>query len=195
MSNARVNALNGKSLPTTNTKTFGHTISDRQTDPNIMQTTFVPTTVDGSLITMQQFDYLLTNNAKTADAGTTPAIPSGDTSFFVTPDLTLENFKHYQFNAKITLVLRPTTSTDYKCGCWNLVAAAKDTSLLGDEGYVLTSISSDSGIESFVPNSAIALSITSNKFKILVTPIDDISYSADMLVDLKIISSPYSHTA
>ena len=195
MNNARINTLNGKSLPVTNIKTFGQTISDRQTDPNIIQTTFVPDTVDGTMTTMQQFNFSLLKSIKTVDAGITPAVEANSTSFYLIPELTLESHKHYQFKCEITLILRPVDSTTYKSGYWEISAAAKDTTFIGEEGYVLTTTSSDNGIETYVPNSAITLSITGNKFKISIVPIDDIAYSADLFVNVKIKSCTYSHAA
>lgn len=194
MSNARINSLNGKPVNTTNNKTFGHTISDKQTDPNVIQTTFMPGTVDGESVTTQQFEFLLGNSIKTSDAGITPAIMASETILNLVPDLTLATHKHYQLHAKITLILRPIDDTAYKCGFWVITGAARDTTLLGDNGYVLTQITSDNGIDAYVPNTAITLSIVSNKFKILVAPIDNIIYSADLFVDVTIIASSYSFT-
>lgn len=193
MSNARINTLNGKPIISTNAKTFGQTLVDRQTDPNIIQSTFVPPTVDGSAVTLQQFEYLLGISFKTEDTGTTPAVASAATTLYLVPDLTLTVNKHYQLTATISVILRPTTDSSYKCGIWTLTAAARDTALLGVEGYVLTPISVDDGMATYVPDNAITLSITSNMFKVLVTPVANITYSADLLVNAKIIASSYSN--
>ncbi len=195
MSNARINGFNGKPLISSNNKTFGITLTDRQTDPNVIQTTFIQPTVDNTTASFQQFEYLLGNSIKSADAGITPAVASGATTLNLVPDLTLASNKHYQFTATITLIIRPTDVSTYKSGIWTLTAAAKDTSLLGAEGYLLTPISIDNGMATYIPDSAITLSIATNKFKILATPIADIAYSADMLINAKIIASPYSNTA
>lgn len=195
MSNARIYGLNGKPAITSNNKTFGTTLVDRQTDPNTIQTTFIPPTVDGSVATIQSFEYILGNSIKSGDAGVTPAVATSATTLFVSPDLTLASNKHYQLTATISIILRPTDASTYKSGIWTLTAAAKDTALLGAEGYSLTPVSVDNGMATYIPDVAITLTIASSKFKILATPIANISYSADLLINGKIIVSPYSNTA
>jgi hypothetical protein len=197
MSNARIHTFNGQPTITFNNKTFGQTISDREIDPNLIQTTSIPAIVDGIKTTIQISQYVLGIGLKTPDTGTTPAVLGSDTTLFVKPDLILTQNKFYQISATITLILRTSTEiAEYHSGCWTLTAAVKDNTLLGVEGYVLTSITSDHGIESYIPNSAITLSISpDNQLTFMVMPVFDIVYSADLLVDTKITSTYYSTTA
>lgn len=189
MSEGRINTLNGKH---TDVKTFGTTLSDKQTDPNIIQRTSIPPIIDGTERRIQTYNFILGSSIKTTDEGTTPAIQTGATTLFVVPNITLTTGKHYQLDALVTLVLRPTTVSNYRCGTWRATGSARDKSMFTSRNSTITVMSNDPNISQYVPTSAITIIVESDKFKILYIPIATISYSADILVDLKITASYYS---
>lgn len=195
MSTGRIYSLNGNPATASNIKTFGQTISDRQSDPNVSQITYIQPTVDGSTTSLQKYSYLISTSLKSPNAGTTPAAATGSNTLVANPDLKLVTNKYYQFSANLTLILRPTNSSSYITGTWTISGAARNSTLIGTQQYQLTTVSVDSGMSTYVPNSAIVLRITSNKFKIVITPIANISYSADLLADSTITASSYSNTA
>ena len=165
MNNARINTLNGKPLAS-NDKTFGSTLSDRQTDPNILQTTVIPSAIGGISSSLQQYRYLMTNSLTTPGDGITPAITVDANNFFITLDLSLIKTKYYQLSAEITIILRPINNTTYYCGHWLLTSAAKDSALFGSSQYTITTITTDDLLSNYISNSSIILSIESNKEQI-----------------------------
>jgi|SaaInlStandDraft_4_1057021.scaffolds.fasta_scaffold09448_3 hypothetical protein len=186
MSNSRIFTTDGKS--TSGTKYFGMTVKDRQstTTPNMTQLTVIPASD-----TIQNHKFLLGGNETTADSGTTPALAAAATTT-LTPDLTLLSTRCYQFSAYITMVLQTADGT-FLSGHYLLTTAARGTSMIGSgAGYRLDTISSESGIDAFVDETAITLGVSGNKFVITVTATVDIDFSIDLLADITINSAIFT---
>ncbi len=188
---ARINSYNGQINSSTLKKSFGQTLIDRSVSPNILQTSVYPTNVDTAMSSIQNYNFILNANAISVTRGSIPALAANSTLSIV-PDLTLTSGKHYQFTTNLTIILRASNETTYISGYYTISGAAKDTSLLGNTGYMITSISKNTNMDTYIPNSAISLSITSNKFQISVTPITTILFSIDLLANTTITSSIYS---
>lgn len=191
LGSSRINNFYGQTNSDTNAKTFGQTISDRHTVPNKLQTTIVPLNVDSSVASIQNINFILNNSVKSDSMGSVPAVPASS-SLTITPDLTLSSNNYYQFAAHLTIILRPTNSSTYVCGNYTVYGAARNNALIGSTGYSVSAITKDSSMDTYVPTSAISLTIVSNKFTINMTPIANVSYSADMLANINITSTIYS---
>ncbi len=185
-SNSRILTTDGKS--TSGAKHFGLTVKDRQstTTPNMTQLTIIPATD-----TVQNNRFILGTRAVTADAGVTPALATSAT-LTITPDLTLISTRFYQFNAYLTVILQ-TASNTYLTGHYLLTSAAKGTTMIGGGGgYRLDTICSESGIDSYLDETAITLDITSDNFVITLTANQNISFSVDMMADITVNSGKFS---
>lgn len=183
-SNSRILTTDGKS--TGGVKRFGLTVKDRQsvTTPNMTQLTILP-----AQDTVQNHRFIIG-----ATASGTPAIAANGT-LTVTPDLTLVSSRFYQFSAYLTVILQvgTTLSPNYISGHYLLTSATKGTTMIGGGGgYRLDTICSESGIDSYLDETSITLSITSSKFVVTITPTQDITSSVDMMVDATINSGKFT---
>lgn len=185
-SNSRILTTDGKS--TNGAKHFGLTVKDRQScaTPNMTQLTIIPATD-----TVQNHKFILGAQAVSLDAGVTPAVALGDT-VTVSPDLTLVSTRFYQFSAYLTVILQTAAST-YLTGHYLLTSAAKGDAMIGaGGGYRLDNICSEDGIDLFLNECAITLSIVSSKFVITLTPVQDVSLSVDVMADFTINSGKFT---
>lgn len=175
-------------------KTFGMTVKDRVdvTHPNMTQLTMIPPSSD---TTVQNHKFILAKSLIGTGVGTAAALgllSSSATVLTLTPNLTLDVARFYQFQAYVTLVLQ-TQNNQFYSGHYVISSAAKGPNLIGSNGgYRLDTITSDSGIDQFIPETGITLSILDNKFSISFTPSDDIEISTDVIVDIRINSSGFS---
>lgn len=176
-SNSRILTTDGKS--TNGSKHFGLTVKDRQstTTPNMTQLTIIPSTD-----TIQNHRFIL---------GTTNGQTLANTTLSVTPDMTLLSTRFYQFHAYLTVILHD--SGNYFTGHYLITSAAKGTSIIGGSGgYRLDNICSEDGIDTFLSETAITLSVVGNKFVVSVTPTTDVSDSVDIMLDAVINSGLYT---
>jgi hypothetical protein len=186
MSNSRILTTDGKS--TAGVKHFGLTVKDRvsSTTPNMTQLTILPASD-----TIQTHRFIQGENVTTIDAGVTPAL-AGTETLRVIPDLTLDSTRMYQFNAYVTVVLQTTPGT-YLTGHYLLTSASKGSVMIGGgNGYRLDNICSESGIDLLLDEFGISLDINSNKWRITLTAVDDITTSVDVVADITVNSFKFS---
>jgi hypothetical protein len=183
MNNRRTISYFGKENSSNNNPRFGLTLQDGNSTPNIIQKTIIPATVDGTIDTLQTYNFLINASDNTGS----PAVATAGT-LSITVDLTLSSTRYYQFNAILTIIVQ-SPSTTYNGGHYIITGASKGTTLIGSNGYTINVISKDIDTDSFVPPENITLSISGNKFIITITAASDISSSLDMLADIKINSA------
>jgi hypothetical protein len=193
-SNARIFTTDGKSLD--GAKTFGITVSDRQTVPNLSQLTFVPA---GSS-TLQNHRFVI-GGSLTGDDSSQPtnhvssAIGNdgaANTNITAIPNLTLDTKRFYQFSAHLTIVIQPTSGT-FVSGTYVLTSAAKGVGLIGaGYGYRLDTICSETTMDTYINESCIVLDVNSSKFRIQITPITSVDFSIDIMTDVTINSALFS---
>lgn len=185
MSNSRIQKTFGKD------GNFGQTLADRQSTPNLLQTTIAPANVDNIPTTIQQHNFIFNITAFSLDGGTT-AILSSASTLNIPIDLVLTASRYYQITAFITITLRPIVidNETYVCGNYSIVGSSKGISLVGTCVGVLTN--SDPTFSTYI--STVDLTIDGeNKFNIDVTTnATDIAYSYDILINTTITSSSYS---
>lgn len=193
-SNARIFTTDGKSSG--GSKTFGTTVSDRQTVPNLSQLTFVPA---GSS-TLQNHHFVI-GGSLTGDDTSKPADNSSSaigndgaahTNITAIPDLTLDTRRFYQFSAHLTIVIQPTSGS-FVSGTYVLTSAAKGDGLIGaGYGYRLDTICSETTMDTYIDESCIVLDVSSSKFRIKITPISSVDFSIDIMADVTINSALFS---
>lgn len=184
--NSRIFTTDGKS--TNGSKHFGLTVKDRQsaTTPNMTQLTIIPATD-----TVQNHQFILGAQAVSPDAGATPAVASGD-NLSLSPDLTLLSTRFYQFSAYLTVILQ-TATNNYLVGHYLLTSATKGDTMIGaGGGYRLDNICSDDGIDIYLDEFPITLTIVNSKFVLSIKPSSDVSISVDMMADFTINSGKFA---
>jgi hypothetical protein len=182
-SNARIFTTDGHS--SSGVKYFGLTVKDRQdtVTPNMTQVTVIPASG-----TIQNHRFIL------GASDTTSGFLTTDSALSVTPDLTLQSTRLYQFQAYLTVVLKMTTGPTYYTGHYLITSAARGTTLIGGGyGYRVDTISSETGIDSYIDETKITLTVSGNKFVVTVGPSTaNVTASADILVDITINSSVFN---
>ena len=177
MSNKRIVSHYGKSNSSTNATTFGSTIQDGNSTPNIIQNTLNP--ASGVL---QSYRFIISN--------TTGAVAISGTLAII-HDLLLDVARCYQFVAHLTIIVQAADGTFYS-GQYKLTSGSRNNTLIGTGGYKLETIVKDDGIDQYIPETNIVLSITSSKFVITLTAAAAITTSLDMLNDVTINSFEFS---
>lgn len=181
MSNSsRVITTDGKST-SGGAKRFGMTLKDRTdtTNPNMTQLTLIP--ASGTTIQKHQFIIGTSTGALLAAATTT-----------VTPDLTLDATRFYQFSAYLTLVVQSPNNTFINAHYLLTSAVKGNTSLIGNNGFRLDQICAEDTFETFITDMGITLGISGNNFVISVTNAGAIATSLDIMADINITSGVFS---
>jgi hypothetical protein len=108
----------------------------------------------------------------------------------MSPDLTLVTGRIYQFHAILTIIVY--VNSIYYTGLYVITSAAKDaTSLIGSGyGYRLDTITSEDGINTYIDENSITLTISGNKFVITASAKTTIT-KLEMFGDISINNSVY----
>ena len=177
---SRIWSTDGKA--TDGEKHFGITLKDRQTTPNVLQTTFIPQTGR----TIQDTTFNIENYAASPDLGVTPAMLSGG-FLTLSPDFTLIADRKCHFEAFLTITFK-TNSTTKISGHYKINTAAIGNAIMcGTGGYRLDIICAENTLEDYIDDYGITLTVQSNKFVITMSPKIDIPYSVDMAASIKIV--------
>ena len=84
-------------------------------------------------------------------------------------------------------------SSTYYTGHYLLSSAAKGAAIIGStSGYRLDTISSETGIDTYMPETAITIAISGSKFVITATAEATIDSSLDLLADISINSALFT---
>jgi hypothetical protein len=201
ITNSRILTLDGKSSG--GTKYSGFTIKDRYTgnssaEPvNLIQLTMIPTGIS----TMQNHRFIMGSSltgddTNSPDSNAVGTDSTNGTSISIVPDLTLVSGRFYQFKAYLTIIIQPAVNDTFLCGHYEITSAIKDTSLIGGGyGYRVDTISSETGIDTYIDETKITLDANvsnPNQLTIKITPGRNIIFSIDLLADIHINSARFS---
>lgn len=187
MSNSRIFSLNGLY---NGTKTFGCTLSDRQTNSDNSQLTIIPANVDSTQSSIQHSKFILNNSINNSE-NIFNALPVGN-SLSVTPDLVLDSSKYYKIDIYLTVTIRTNSVTK---SAHNFLSASVQNNVLIGGTYYYSSLVADSGINTYIPNSTSGYTITINNYNQLVISVvsaSTILLSVDMLAEISFVSCTYS---
>lgn len=183
MSDKRYVSYYGKS-GTGGESTFGTTVKNGNATPNIIQTTFNPNTVNSSPAIIQSHRFVMNYNFPGPFVAQT-------LSNVIVPDLTLISGRLYQFSGTLTIVIQDPATT-YLSANYSLNTSARDTSIIANGGFKLETLIKESGIDSYLPDTNINMTISGSKFSLSITTTNSISTSLDILADITITSVEYN---
>jgi len=176
MSQKRFVTWNGK-YDTTNTKdTFGLTIKDGNTTPNVLQITTSPQ----SSSPIQMYRFVYERNAAIVAPATSVAAQT------LIPDLTLITTLYYQFTADITVVATHDTSVN-DIGTFRLTGTSL-ANALGGNSFTCIMVTHSDDMRAYLSETDIVLNVTSNKFNIIISPqstVGNVSY-INIIADVSI---------
>ena len=189
--NSRIFTTDGKSNSSSSAKTFGLTVKDRYTTggvpANMTQLTMVPVSTTE---TLQNHRFILA--ARDSDGMATT------NTLTITPDLTLDHLRFYQFQAYLTIIVQDADGIFFS-GHYTMTSAAKGDGastvalIGGGYGYRLDTICSDSGMDERFDETAITMTVNgSNKFVITITAASAITTSVDLIADISINSAVFT---
>jgi hypothetical protein len=184
MSNSRIVSYLGRPAEISNDPTFGFTVQDNQTHPNLIQISAIPDT--GNI------EIFKTVQTKTTGFWPLQAV-EGYQSFTMTINFPLTTTRHYQFSADVSLIMQTAVGI-YVTLTFNIKGASRGAGLIGSQ--YINIISADPTAETHIPFKNIELNDDDSKFSIVVTAgAIDILNSLDMMADVTINSFNFTQSS
>jgi hypothetical protein len=172
MSIRRVISNCGK--PDTNTITFGTSLRDEQSPPNIIRKTVVPATG-----VIQEEHFL---------SGTSLGTTSNGTEISIRPDFIIVAGYFNKIHADIVIIVQNVQGTLLK----RRFTVSVDTYVGGIVAFTMEIIYKDGNLDNYINDNDINVQIVDNAFAIIITPHTNILYAIDIFADINIKSFAYT---